>query len=201
MGRLSAAHIDAVTLDVFGTLATLVDPIPRLQDLLPEHDRGAIERAFRAEGAYYRTHVAHGRDAATLAELRARCVSVFNETLGSSITVDAYVDALTFELLPGVRDSLDRLRALGLTLAVVANWDFGLHEHLATLGIDNAFATIVHAAAKPDPAGILNALHALGVRAERALHVGDEPADEHAASAAGVHFLPAPLPEAVASLA
>jgi phosphoglycolate phosphatase-like HAD superfamily hydrolase len=201
MGRLNAAQLDAVTLDVFGTLATLVDPIPRLQDLLPEHARGDIERAFQAEGAYYRANVARGHDAETLAQLRQACVSVFNDTLGSTLTVDSYVDALRFELLPGVNESLSRLRALGLTLAVVANWDFGLHEHLETLDIDHVFATVVHAAAKPDPAGIVHALHTLGVRPDRALHIGDEAADEHAARAAGVHFLPAPLSEAVASIA
>lgn len=201
MGRVTGADLDGVTVDAFGTLLTLEDPLPRLQALLPDHDAAEIEHAFRVEAAFYREHVATGRDAQTLATLRESCVRVFNDSLGSGLTVDEYVGTLRFALLPGTFAALRRLRSLGLTIAAVANWDFGLHEHLATAGIDRLFATVVHAAAKPDAAGILNALHAIGVRPDRALHIGDERADEEAARAAGVHFLPAPLPEAVASLA
>ena len=42
----------------------------------------------------------------------------------------AYVGALHFEVLPGVFESLERLRALGLELAVVANWDLSLQPLL-----------------------------------------------------------------------
>jgi HAD superfamily hydrolase (TIGR01509 family) len=58
----------------------------------------------------------------------------------------------------------------------------------------------VHAAAKPEPAGLLRALGELGVEATRALHVGDDAVDELAARAAGMSFAPAPLPDAVARL-
>ena len=201
VGRVNPAQLDAVTVDAFGTLLTLEDPLPRLGALLPNHSASDIERAFREEGTYYRANAATGRDAETLATLRESCVRVFNKSLGSTLTADEYVSALEFSLLPGVIAGLRRLRALGLTIAAVANWDFGLHEHLATAGIDGYFATVVHAAAKPDPAGILSALHTVGVRPERALHIGDERADEDAARGAGVRFLPAPFSEAVTSLA
>lgn len=197
---MNLAQLDAVTIDAFETLMILDDPLPRLHTLLPNHEPVAIEQAFRLEGAYYREHVASGRDAETLATLRASCVAVFNDSLGATLSVDEYVGALEFSLLPGTLEALQRLRAVGLTLAAVANWDFGLHEHLATVGIDAYFAIVVHAAAKPDPAGILHALQTIGARPDRAVHIGDEPADERAALAAGVAFLPAPLAEAVASL-
>ena len=200
MGRLIAAQLDAVTVDAFGTFATLVDPIPKLEALLPDHARDEIQRAFRAEGEYYTAHVSEGRDAHTLADLRSRCVTVFNETLGSSLATDDYVGALAFDVLPGAADALGRLRALGLSLAVVANWDYGVHAWLAELELTRFFATVVHAAAKPAPDGILQAIAAMHVRADRTLHIGDSAADEEAARAAGVHFLPAPLHEAVASL-
>lgn len=197
---MNTAQLDAVTVDAFGTLLSLENPVPRLQALLPEHAPPDIERAFRIEAAYYRHHAAAGRDAPTLALLRESCVRVFNESLGAALTVDEYVGALEFSLLPGAVEALRQLRALGLTVAAVANWDFGLHEHLRTVAIDGYFATVVHAAAKPDAGGILSALHTVGVAPRRALHIGDERADEDAARAAGVRFLPAPLFEAVSSL-
>jgi HAD superfamily hydrolase (TIGR01509 family) len=59
----------------------------------------------------------------------------------------------------------------------------------------------VHAAHKPAPDGLRRALEQLGVEAGRALHIGDDEVDEHAAAAAGMRFAPAPLPDAVAALA
>ena len=201
MGRIDAALLDAVTLDAYGTLATLVDPLPRLHELLPGHGRDDIEAAFRAEASFYSAHAARGRDAETLHELREACVAVFNDALGSSLTQAQYVESITFTALPGVGDALEQLRTLGLTLAVAANWDFSLHDRLAELGLTQHFTTVVHAAGKPSPDGIITALRALDVPPARALHIGDDEADAAAAVAAGVHFLPAPLPEAVASLA
>jgi beta-phosphoglucomutase-like phosphatase (HAD superfamily) len=200
MGRVNAAELDAVTVDAYRTLMTLIDPLPSLQQLLPDHDRASIERAFHAEGEYYREHVGRGQDAPTLARLREDCVGVFNETLGSTLSADAYVGTLHFEPLPGALGAVQRLRALGLTLAVVANWDFGMHEHLEEAGFTQLFAAIVPAAGKPSPDGILRALAKLGVEPSRALHVGDEEADERAARAAGVRFAPAPLADAAATV-
>jgi HAD superfamily hydrolase (TIGR01509 family) len=201
MGVVKAADLDAVTLDAYGTMLRVVDPVPRLQELLPEHGSEAIARAFRAEGQFYREHVGSGIDAGSLERLREECVRVFNRTLGSTLTAEQYVDAIRFELIPGAVASLRRLRALGLSLAVVGNWDFSLHQRLAEAELGAYFATIVHAARKPDPARLLEALKRLGVRPDRALHVGDEEADEQAARAAGVGFAPTPLVDAVAAIA
>ena len=195
-----AAELDAVTIDAYGTLMTLVDPLPALQTLLPDYDRTAIEHAFRTEAAYYAGHVGEGRDATSLARLHETCVAVFNDTLGSSLSAAEYVGALHFAVLPGTLEALERLRALGLTLAVVGNWDYSLHRWLAEHGLAQVFATVVSAAGKPDPAGILQALDVMRVPPARALHIGDDGADEQAARAAGVHFARAPLPDAVAGL-
>ena len=195
-----AAELDAVTIDAYGTLMTLVDPLPALQTLLPDYDRTAIEHAFRTEAAYYAGHVGEGRDVASLARLHETCVAVFNDTLGSSLSAAEYVGALHFAVLPGTLEALERLRALGLTLAVVGNWDYSLHRWLAEHGLAQVFATVVPAAGKPDPAGILQALDVMRVPPARALHIGDDGADEQAARAAGVHFARAPLPDAVAGL-
>jgi len=201
MGGVRASDLDAVTLDAHGTMLRVVDPLPHLQELLPNHDAGAIADAFAVEGRFYREHVARGVDEPSLLRLREECVDVFNGRLGSSLTVDEYIAAIRFELLPGALDALRRLRALGLSIAVVGNWDFSLHERLREAGLDGYFATVVHAAGKPDPAGLLLALERLSVRPERALHVGDEDADEAAARAAGMRFARTPLADAVAAIA
>jgi HAD superfamily hydrolase (TIGR01509 family) len=102
--------------------------------------------------------------------------------------------AIVFELEPGALETVRRLQARGLALCVVSNWDCGLAEHLERLGLRLPVVTSAEAgAAKPDPAIFTLALERLGVAPERALHVGDSPADETGAAAAGMRFAPAPL--------
>jgi HAD superfamily hydrolase (TIGR01509 family) len=201
MGVVRAAELDAVTVDAHGTILQVVDPLPRLRDLLPEYDAAAIAEAFHAEGRFYQDNVGRGTDARSLARLRQECVGVFNRRLGSSLTAEDYIDAIRFETIPGAVEALERLRSLGLALAVVGNWDFSLHERLTEIELAEYFVTVVHAARKPAPDGILLALRRLGISPARTLHIGDEAADEQAAHAAGVAFAAAPLAEAVAALA
>jgi HAD superfamily hydrolase (TIGR01509 family) len=205
------AELDAVTIDAYGTLVGLADPVPALtaglRALGIERDAAAVERAFAKEVAYYRERSHEGRDDATLHALRRECVAVILDDLGSDLDpaafVDGFVSALRFELLPGAREAVERLRGLGLELAVVSNWDIALREHLAAVGLDGlTVVTSAEAGApKPDPAVFLQALERLGVRPERAMHVGDSEADEEGAHAAGMHFAPAPLDRAVETLA
>jgi HAD superfamily hydrolase (TIGR01509 family) len=195
--RVELAAVDAVTLDAFGTLLELDDPIGSLSTLVPGHARGDVERAFRAEAAYYQTHAHEGRDAQTLARLRADCTAVFNAALGTDVDPGDYVNALRFVFLPGALDAIDALRARGLEVAVVSNWDAGLHDLLAPLGlvvVTSADAGV----AKPDPQPLRLALARLGIEPARALHVGDSDADAESAAAAGVAFAPAPFVDVVA---
>jgi len=201
MGRLKAADLDAVTIDAYGTLLTIVDPFSRLGALLPGHDRGDIERAFYTEAEFYRQHASAAHDESSVTTLREQCARVFNDALGSSLSSDEYAGAMEFEPLAGVVEALERLRSLGLALAVVGNWDWTLHQRLTESRLDRFFAAVVPAANKPAQEGLLRALEQLHVDPSRALHIGDEQGDEEAARATGVHFLPAPLAEAVASLA
>jgi HAD superfamily hydrolase (TIGR01509 family) len=205
VGRLTAlADVDAVTIDGYGTLLRLGDAVGRLHALLPLHPRDEVERAFRTEGAYYLAHSVEAGDEASLARLHADCTAVFNGALGSSLTSVQYVGALEFEILPGVEEALRWLRARGLALAVVANWDFGLHGHLRRHGLSRWFDSVVTSgevrARKPDPTPFRAALEALGVAPARAVHIGDYPPhDEEGARAAGMRFQPAPLAQAVAA--
>ena len=116
----------------------------------------------------------------------------------------AFVGALSFTALPGAADACRALAAAGLKIAVVSNWDIGLHDHLATLGLDRLVDTVVTSAEagapKPEPPVFELALARLGVPAERAVHVGDSDADADGALAAGLRFEPAPLAEAAARI-
>jgi len=206
---MKAADLDAVTLDVHGTLMQLRDPVPELLGALA--GRGVarsvevVKAGFLAEAAHYAPRAGEGHDEESLARLQRECAGVFLDAVESDLDVDeftpAYVGALRFELLPGVVESLERLQALGLALAVVANWDLSVRRHLDEAGIGRYFATVVHAARKPAPDGILQALRELRVEPGRALHVGDDEADEQAARAAGALFASTPLPAFVSGLA
>lgn len=206
---MSAADLDAVTVDAHGTLVRLVDPVPALAAALAERDaarpRDVVLHGFRVEVEHYLEHSAEGHDEPGLARLQRDCARVFLDAVGADLDADefapAYADAMHFELLPGVVPALERLRSLGLELAVVANWDLSLRRLLDEVGLSRYFRAIVHAAGKPAPDGLLRALEQIGVDAGRALHIGDDQADEHAAGSAGMRFAPAPLPEAVAALA
>jgi HAD superfamily hydrolase (TIGR01509 family) len=205
---VNAAELDAVTIDAFGTLVTLVDPVPALAAALAERDvhreREVVARGFRAEVAHYTQHVATGHDEEGLTRLQHECTQVFLDAVDADLDADefapVYAGAMHFEVLGGVVPALERLRSLGLELAVVANWDLSLRRLLDEIGIASSFRVIVHAAAKPAPDGLLRALRELGVDPARALHVGDDAVDEAAAASAGMHFAPAPLHEATAAL-
>jgi putative hydrolase of the HAD superfamily len=201
------AELDAVTIDAYGTLVQLTGPVPELRAGLAvlgvERDAEAVAHAFAKETAYYREHSFEGRDETSLYELRLRCVAIILDELESDLEpaafVDGFVAAMRFELLPDAGAALGKLRRYGLAVAVVSNWDVGLARHLDSLGLgDVAVVTSAEAgAAKPDPAVFTLALERLEVRPSRALHVGDSDSDEAGASAAGMHFAPAPLARAV----
>ena len=133
---MNAAELDAVTLDAHGTLVTLADPVPALTKVLSargiERTHKAVLAGFQAEAAHYAPKAGEGHDEESLARLQQECAGVFLEAISADLDpkefAPAYVGALRFEVIPGVFDSLERLRALGLELAVVANWDVSLRR-------------------------------------------------------------------------
>ena len=101
--------------------------------------------------------------------------------------------------IPGARDALHALAALGVQLAVVSNADGTVEQQLRDDGIGQVgpgegveFAAVLDSrvvgVAKPDPAIFRLALDAMGVAAEHTVHIGDTPAaDVEGARAAGIH--------------
>jgi putative hydrolase of the HAD superfamily len=199
------ANLRAVTVDAFGTLVEADGHLDSLVKLVSSwglrRTREEIARAFKAEVAYYRPRSVTGRDAASLQRLRIDATNVFLQALGVDLppeeVMPAFVGALRFRLMEGALPALDRLAGAGLRLAVAANWDIGLREHLAYLGIRDRFVAVLTSAEvgteKPDPRIFLVALQRLDVRPEEALHVGNEEVDRRGALAAGLAFEPAPL--------
>ena len=207
---MQLADLDAVTVDAYGTLVELADPVPALREGLRalgvERDAEAVARAFAKETAFYRERSFEGRDEASLFLLRCECVAIILGELDSGLEPEAFVEgfvaAMKLELLPDAAAALRTLRRHGLAVAVVSNWDIGLREQLRRLGLHDVpiVASAEVGAPKPDPAVFRHALELLGVRPDRALHVGDSEADADGARAAGMHFAPAPLAAAIEGL-
>jgi putative hydrolase of the HAD superfamily len=212
MGRLTAAGLEAVTVDAYGTLVTLRDPVGALRRALRAHGieagRDEVAAAFAAESRYYRERSHEGADEASLALLRRDCATVFLNALGADLDpaefAPAFVACLEFEPVPGAVEAVDELCRRGLRLAVVSNWDVALAAHLDAIGLASRFGAVVTSAEagapKPDPRIFELALERLGVRPEHALHVGDSEADEEGARAAGMAFAEAPLADLPARL-
>ncbi len=200
--------LEAITIDAYGTLVTLCDPVPALRAALAgrgiERTAGEVQRAFEVEVEFYVAHSHEGRDDDALVLLRLDCARVFLEALESELDPgdfsSAFVSSLRFAELPGAHDACRALAAAGLRLAVVSNWDIGLHEHLERLGVGSVVDAIVTSAEagapKPATAVFELALALLGTDAAHAVHVGDAAADEEGARAAGLQFEQAPLADA-----
>jgi putative hydrolase of the HAD superfamily len=175
----------AITLDAYGTLLHLRDPVPRLARLLADegypNPEQQVRTGVRAEIDYYRANLDEGRDMASLLGLRMRCAAVLAAALGNPppvfTMVELMLDALVFELYPETLSALSQLSAAGHRLAVVSNWDYSLRDTLADLGILESFDVVVDSATgpgrKPEPKIFLEALGALGVAPDRAVHCGD----------------------------
>jgi putative hydrolase of the HAD superfamily len=198
---------EAVTIDAYGTLVTLRDPVPALRRALAgrgvDRNDDDVRAAFAAEVAYYGPRSHEARDAHSLAAFQAACARVFVEAVEADVAdfTDEFGAALEFAELPGARDACLELRRAGIATAVVSNWDIGLLAHLERLGLAEAVDAVVTSAEagarKPAPDVFLLALARLDAQPAGSVHVGDQPDDEAGARSAGMRFEPAPLADAV----
>ena len=193
--------MNAVFLDMFGTLVELEPPAPRLRARLLEltgADVGdeAAARGFAAEIAHYLANHMQGRDEAALDALRDDCAAVLHEALAvegleRTAVREAMLDSLRFRVFPDAPPALEALRTRGVRLVVVSNWDWSLPEWLERAGlaglVDGIVSSAVVGFAKPAPEIFRVALELAGVAPDEALHVGDSPtSDVEGARAAGV---------------
>jgi putative hydrolase of the HAD superfamily len=199
------SDVQAVLLDGLGTLVALEAPWPALVEQLREAHGvklapAAAERAFRAEIAYYRAHHHEGRDAQALEDLRRRCAEVLRtrlpaevgEALSTAQLTTAMLAALRFTTYPDVSTALAALRARGLALIVVSNWDVSLPAVLRGVGLEEMVDAVVTSAQvgspKPDQAIFDAALALARVAPNRAVHVGDSiEHDVRGSLAVGIH--------------
>jgi pyrophosphatase PpaX len=91
----------------------------------------------------------------------------------------------------GLEETLQAMRAAGLSLGIVTGGDHKAVELLEHHGLAPFFMSVVHseriAKQKPDPEGVLLALRELGCQPQQALMVGDMRYDILAGKNAGVH--------------
>jgi putative hydrolase of the HAD superfamily len=195
---MSAHPRRAVSLDALGTLVELEPPAPRLVSALAargvEIAPADAERAFRAEITYYLEHHLEGRDARSLDDLRDRCAAVLEAELGVTGLRDPMLASLRFRAFDDAVPALTDLRARGLALVVVSNWDCslpGVLEEAGLLGlVDGVVSSADAGAAKPDPRPFRRGLQLVGAPPAEALHVGDSPRnDVDGARAAGLQGL------------
>src|SRR5215212_2136431 len=153
-GMRTEGSFKAVLLDGMGTLVRLVPPAPALASALGV-PLDVAERAFAAEVAFYLEHQLEGSGAAEVEDLRRRCASVVASTAGVDPVraYDALMGSLRFEAYEDAAPALTELRARGLRLVVVSNWDASLPEVLAEVGlahlVDDVVVSAVTGFSKP----------------------------------------------------
>jgi HAD superfamily hydrolase (TIGR01549 family) len=183
-----------VLLDALGTLVELEPPWDHLAAELGVEADERLVAAIRAEMGYYREHSHEGRDPDSLADLRARCAAIVSSGLGREVSPEQLMAAICFRAYADAAPSLAELRATGLRLVCVSNWDISLPSVLDRCGLAGALDAVVTSAAigarKPDPRIFEAALDVAGCAAGDALHVGDTPEEDlEGARAAGIRAL------------
>jgi putative hydrolase of the HAD superfamily len=193
----------AILLDAMGTLLRLEPPGPRLRHELlsatgTDVSEEVAERAFRAEIECYLARHLEGSDAAGLEELRDACAAAVAVELGGAVPDEAVrpamLRALGFAAFEDAAPALTALRAAGLRLVVVSNWDCSLTAVLEELGllalVDGVATSAAVGAAKPHAAPFLLGLGLAGTGPRETWMVGDsEVADVGGAEALGIHGL------------
>jgi len=196
-----------VTFDAAGTLIEVAEPVgATYARIARRHGLSAVparvERAFHAAlAAAPPLAFPDSPPAGRLRRERAWWRTIVHAALGTPPRGHAFTACFAdlwahyaapeaWRVFPEVRAVLAALRARGLRLAAVSNFDRRLPPLLATLGLAEHLDAVVHStavgAAKPDAGIFAAAAAALGVPLAAVVHVGDSlEADAAGALAAG----------------
>ncbi|MGH3145156.1 MAG: HAD family hydrolase [Rubrobacter sp.] len=192
---------DAVFLDIDGTLLWVdLDVEGFVDDLAPYFGNGGLN-AERVSGPVWRSLRRHIREnvryrtESDLAGFKRRNAEITAAELGIEAPVEVLADVsdrrISFNPYPESEAVMQELRAMGLPLYAVSNWDIQLSRVLEDLGwtgyFDGVVASAVLGVEKPEGEIFEEALRASGVDRDRVVHVGNDPVtDVEGASAAGL---------------
>jgi putative hydrolase of the HAD superfamily len=200
--------IRAVSVDAAGTLFAPAEPVGETYARVARRhgiaaSPATVERAFRAAFSAAPPLAFPGASpAARATHERAWWYTIVRASLQvprADAAFDACAEALfahyaraeAWHVFADVPAALAALRARGLRLVVVSNFDARLGPLLDALGLASWFDHVEHSvgagAAKPDPRIFLAALGAIDVAPTDAVHVGDAVVDDvEGARAAGL---------------
>ncbi len=192
-----SAGIQAITFDVGGTL---IEPWPSVGHIYAEvAARHGVKNVSPAKLNHNFTtawrakrHFNHTREDwaalvdATFAEIAPEPSS---RTFFPAL-YDRFAESTAWRVFDDARPALEKLRARGVRMAVLSNWDERLRPLLCALGLDDFFETLVVSCevgfAKPSHVIFDHTSRKLGLPPSAILHVGDsEREDAAGASAAG----------------
>jgi putative hydrolase of the HAD superfamily len=181
---------DAVFLDVDGTLLWVdLDVEGYVEDLAPYAGgngglttEAASGPVWKSLHRHIRQNIEH-RTAEELARFKRRNAEKTAEELGISAPSDVLTEVaarrISFNPYPESGGVLEELKALGVPLYVVSNWDIELEGVLEDLGWTGYFDGIVASAVlgieKPAREIFDEALRLAGIPAGRAVMVGNDP--------------------------
>jgi putative hydrolase of the HAD superfamily len=192
---------DAVFLDVDGTLLWVhLDVEGYVEDLAPYTTNGSltVERAKGPVWEGLRRHIEQNIEHRTeeeLAGFKRRNAEITASALGIRAPTDLLAAVaerrISFNPYPESEAALRRLKAMGVGMYVVSNWDLGLVEVLEDLDwmryFDGVVVSAVSGVEKPDLRLFEEALEASAVGRDRVVHVGNDPVtDIRGAAEAGM---------------